>query len=116
MNRLALLLAIVTSLLVPVDSFAQTPTRIEDVKQLAGDWEGWIGNVLIGIKIKEDGSYEGFGAGGRPSAGRIVVKDGRASYKDNLSEGSVYLYQRGDGSTLRFVTASGRIGEVELTK
>jgi len=116
MKRLALLAGIATALLLPIDAFAQGQMRIEDVKQLAGEWEGSIGNVLTGIRIKEDGTYEGFGGEGRPVSGRIVVKDGRASYKSNLSEGSVYLYQRGDVTTLRFVTVSGWIGEVQRTK
>ena len=116
MSRLVFFLVIATSFLLPLDASAQAITRIEDVKQLAGEWEGSIGNVLTGIKIKEDGSYEGFGGGGHPVSGRIVVKDGRASYKSNLSQGSVYLYQQGDVSTLRFVTMSGWIGEVQRTK
>ena len=116
MTHLAVLFVIAMSLHLPIDAFAQPQTRIEDVKQLAGEWEGSIGNVLTGIKIKEDGSYEGFGGQGRPVSGRIVVKDGRASYKSNLSEGSVYLYTQGDVSTLRFVTLSGWIGEVQRTR
>jgi hypothetical protein len=116
MKRLALLFMTAASVLVPINALAQSPTSIEDVRQLAGEWEGWIGSVLTGIVIKEDGSYEGFGAEGRPVAGRIVVKDGKASYKSNLAEGSVFLYQQGGKSSLRFVTSSGGIAEAQRVK
>ena len=75
-----------------------------------------LGDVLAGISIKEDGSYEGVGGGGRAVAGRIVVKDGKASYKSNLTEGTVFLYQQGGTSYLRFVTSKGGTGELQRVK
>ena len=116
MKHLARLVVTVATVLLPVAALAQSPTSIEDVKQLAGQWEGWIGSVLTGIMIKEDGSYDGFGYEGRPVAGRIVVKGGKASYQSNLAEGRVFLYQQDGKSSLQFVTSKGATAEVHRTK
>jgi len=116
MKHLALLFVSAVSVLLPINALAQSRASIGDVKQLAGEWEGWIGSVLTGIVIKEDGSYEGFGAEGRSVAGRIVVKDGKAFYKSNLTEGEVFLFQQGGKSSLKFVTSKGGTAEVQRTK
>ena len=113
---ITLLVLIIACFLSSLTAAAQPRVRIDDVKQLVGQWEGSIGNILTGITVSDDGSYEGVGGEGRRVVGQITVKDGKASYKSNLTEGEVFLYLDGEKTVLRFITSRGWIGDVQRIK
>jgi hypothetical protein len=115
-SYVTVLLVTIACVLFPLTATSQPYVQIEDVKQLAGQWEGSIGNILTGITINDDGSYEGAGWEGRRVVGRITVKDGKAFYKSNLTEGQVFLYLDGTKSVLRFVTSRGAVNDVQRSK
>jgi hypothetical protein len=69
--------------------------QITDIKQLAGQWEGWVNSQLSGCErvlmtIKADGSYRAATTrdGGTLTVGTYYLKDGKVRYNSSRSEGT----------------------------
>ena len=78
-------------------------TPITDVKNLAGEWRAVGGASPAQIRIKPDGSYEGFAASGAKTIGKVAVVGGKGSYRSTSSEGTVTLSRDGGKDVLTFV-------------
>jgi hypothetical protein len=98
------LLAVLVGSVVPAAS-AGPEKAIPHVKTLAGDWRAPAGASAAAIRIKEDGSYEGFSANGAKTTGKVTVTAGKASFKSATAAGSVTLSQEGGKDVITFMTA-----------
>jgi hypothetical protein len=97
-------------------SLVSTQQPVENVRELAGAWQGrlalQLANASATMTIKESGAYEGAlhldGGIDRPFSGAIVVtRPGRLRYQGTHGNGIVTLVKRGDALTLRFVPDGG---------
>jgi hypothetical protein len=95
---------------------------IQDVKVLAGNWEGWgsppSGGQGFSVKatIKEDGSYVST-TSNSTLTGTVYLSGGQALYKNSRpSSGTVTLYQGEGKRILRFVAADGFTAEMTPVK
>jgi hypothetical protein len=107
MKRLSPLLMSVALVFLPVVALGESPVRIEDVKQFAGEWQGWAGSQRVSISVKEDGTYTGIAANGNPATGKITVIDGKATFKSNFSAGDVILMEEKGKQSIKMVTPRG---------
>jgi hypothetical protein len=92
--------------------------QITDIKQLAGQWEGWVNSQLSGservlMTIKADGSYQSATTrdGGTLTVGTYYLKDGKVRYKSSRSEGTVVISED-KGKTTLTLTPEGSFNPV----
>jgi hypothetical protein len=114
-NRFALVALLTGSLLAGCVSLPPAKP-IQDVKVLAGDWQGWVSppGGVFGVKIrgtvtiKEDGSFVANVPGWPISTGSIYLSGGQMLYKSNRpSTGTVTLYEGAGERILRFLASDG---------
>jgi hypothetical protein len=99
------------------------PARpIQDVKILAGVWEGWVKtpsggqDLRVVVAIKEDGSYVTTSPTGT-TTGTIYLSDGQPLFKTSRpSNGTVTLYEGEGKRVLRFVSTDEVSMNVTQTK
>jgi hypothetical protein len=107
MHRLLVLLAALVFGLIPTLGDAEE-RQITDVKELAGQWQGWVTSQLGGqqramMTIKEDGSYESstIGIGSTITVGNYYLDGGRVRYRSSRTEGSVTVSEEKGTTTIR---------------
>jgi len=90
---LVLLLAVVLALS-PLDGVAEEK-RIDDVKELAGSWQGWItreeGREGATMIVTSDGSYRALTTGGASTEGKFYLQDGQLRYRSSRTTGAASL-------------------------
>ena len=114
MTRLRLAVGLLVLSLATV-AFAGPDRPIASVKSLTGDWRAMGSASAAAIRIKPDGSYEGFSANGAKTVGKITATGGKASFQSASSAGSVTWSQEGGKDMLFFVRADGR-GSAKLER
>ena len=89
----ALLLALVLALS-PLDGVAGEK-RIDDVKELAGSWQGWVtrdeGREGATMIVSSDGSYRALTTRGASTEGKFYLQDGQLRYRSSRTTGAVSL-------------------------
>ena len=107
MHRMLALLAAVVFGLIPAIGGAEEK-QITDVKELAGNWQGWVTSQLgaqtrATMTIKEDGSYEGstIGAGSTMTVGKYYLDGGRLRYRSSRTEGPVAVFEEKGKTIIR---------------
>jgi hypothetical protein len=88
------LVALVAALVVALPLVAAAEDKpVTNVKQLAGEWQGWVtqgsGSERATMTIKEDGSYTAATRGGTRTVGNFYLENGKLRYKSSRSSGGV---------------------------
>jgi len=90
---LVLLLAVALALS-PLDGVAEEK-RIDDVKELAGSWQGWVtreeGREGATMIVTSDGSYRALTTGGASTEGKFYLQDGQLRYRSSRTTGAASL-------------------------
>jgi hypothetical protein len=96
---------------------------IQDVKELAGDWEGWsqapgrAQNLPVKLTIKSDGSTITTLTQGRTLTGSIYHSGGQILFKTSRpSGGTVTLHEAEGKRVLRLISADGVTTELTPIK
>ena len=101
-NRLVLLLAAALVTL-PVQGLA-ADKQIKDVKELAGNWTGWVtaevGDERANMVVQEDGRYKAATTRGTQSEGQFFIKDGTLQYRSSRTTGKATLTEEGGKTTI----------------
>jgi len=88
-----LLLAVVVALS-PLDGLAGEK-HIVDVKELAGNWQGWVtreeGRDRATLIVSADGSYRALTARGAITEGKFYLQDGELKYRSSRTTGAASL-------------------------
>ena len=91
--RFLLLLAAVFALS-PLDAVAGEK-QIADVKELAGNWRGWVrtefGRERATMVVEEDGTYKASTTRGTLTQGAFYLRDGKLRYRSTRTMGAVSL-------------------------
>lgn len=101
-NRLVLLLAAALVTL-PVQGLA-ADKQIKDVKELAGNWQGWVtaevGDERATMIVQEDGRYKAATTRGTQSEGQFFLQDGTLQYRSSRTTGKATLTEEGGKTTI----------------
>src|SRR5262244_4198769 len=91
--RFLLLLAAVFALS-PLDALAGEK-QIADVKELAGNWRGWVrtefGRERATMVVEEDGTYKASTTRGTLTQGTFSLRDGKLRYQSTRTTGTASL-------------------------
>jgi len=97
------------------------PTPVTSVKELAGQWDGWIANGLGGFRrvtviVREDGTYDMRAVDGGAVRGQIVLSGRALGWRDISAEGRpLKVIERHGGRVLKGTRADGTL-QFEWTK
>ena len=66
--------------------------QIQDVKELAGSWQGWVtaevGDERATMIVQADGSYKASTIRGTTAEGKFYLQDGKLLYRSSRTTGS----------------------------
>ena len=100
-NRALLLVAAVA--ISPFQGVA-AEKQIQDVKELAGSWSGWVtaevGQERATMNVQADGSYKASTTRGTIAAGQFYLQDGKLLYRSSRTTGTARLSEDGGKATL----------------
>jgi hypothetical protein len=100
--RLVLFLAVAFAVL-PFQGFA-ADKQIKDVKELAGNWQGWVtaevGDERATMTIQADGTYKASTTRGTESVGQFYLQDGKLMYRSSRTTGRATLTEDGGKTTI----------------
>lgn len=81
--------------------------QIQDVKELAGSWQGWVtaevGDERATMIVQEDGSYKAATTRGTTAEGTFYLQDGKLMYRSSRTAGMARLTEEG-GKTAITIT------------
>jgi len=114
--HLALLLA--ASFTFPVDGVAGEK-QVADVKELAGNWRGWVraesGQEFATMVVEEDGFYKASTARGTLTQGMFYLRDGKLRYRSTRTTGTTSLSED-QGKTILTVMPVDRTADTGRTE
>jgi len=77
---------------------------IQDVKELAGNWQGWVtaevGDERATMIVQEDGKYKAATTRGTQSEGQFYLQDGKLMYRSSRTAGMANLTEEGGKTTI----------------
>ena len=77
---------------------------ITDVKELAGNWQGWVtaevGDERATMIVQEDGKYKAATTRGTQSEGQFYIQDGTLMYRSSRTMGKATLTDDGGKTTI----------------
>ena len=77
---------------------------IQDVKELAGSWQGWVtaevGDERATMIVHEDGSYKASTTRGTTAEGKFYLQDGKLMYRSSRTTGTARLTEEGGKTTI----------------
>jgi len=112
--RLALLLAAVFAVF-PLDGIAGEK-QIRDVKELAGNWRGWVTEQTqerANMIVSADGSYKASTTRGVLSEGKFYLQDGKLRYRSSRTAGTASLSEDGGKTILTVMPEDPSYGKAE---
>ena len=78
--------------------------QIKDVKELAGNWQGWVtaevGDERATMIVQEDGKYKAATTRGTQSEGQFYLQDGKLMYRSSRTMGKATLTEDGGKTTI----------------
>jgi hypothetical protein len=81
--------------------------QIQDVKELAGSWRGWVtaevGDERATMIVQADGSYKASTIRGTTAEGKFYLQDGKLLYRSSRTTGTATLSED-DGKTTITIT------------
>ena len=81
--------------------------QIQDVKELAGSWQGWVtaevGDERATMIVQADGSYKASTIRGTTAEGKFYLQDGKLLYRSSRTTGTARLTEEG-GKTAITIT------------
>ena len=105
--NLVLFLAVVFAAL-PFQGLA-ADKQIKDVKELAGNWQGWVtaevGDERATMIVQEDGKYKASTTRGTQAEGQFYLQDGKLMYRSSRTTGTATLTEDGGKTTITVLPA-----------
>jgi len=99
---LVLLLAAAFAIL-PLQGLA-ADKQIQDVKELAGSWRGWVtaevGDERANMIVQADGTYKASTIRGTTAEGQFYLQDGTLKYRSSRTTGTATLSEEGGTTTI----------------
>jgi len=90
----------------PVDGVAGEK-QIADVKELAGNWRGWVrvesGQEFATMVVEEDGFYKASTTRGTLTQGMFYLRDGKLRYRSTRTTGTTSLSEDQGKTILRIM-------------
>ena len=78
--------------------------QIQDVKELAGSWQGWVtaeaGDERATMIVTSDGSYKASTIRGTQSQGTFYLQDGKLMYRSSRTTGTARVTEEGGKTTI----------------
>jgi hypothetical protein len=100
--RLVLCLAVALGTL-PCQGLA-AEKQITDIKELAGNWQGWVtaevGDERANMIVQPDGSYKAATTRGTTAEGKFFLQDGKIMYRSSRTTGKATLTEEGGKTTI----------------
>ena len=100
--NLVLLVAVAFATL-PLQGFG-ADKQIQDVKELAGSWRGWVtaevGDERATMIVQPDGSYKAATTRGTTAEGKFYLQDGKLLYRSSRTTGTARLTEEGGTTTI----------------
>ena len=105
-----LLTALVATVVVALPLLAQAADKqIGDVKELAGNWQGWVNfgsQERATMIVKDDGSYEASTRAGTLTRGAFYLDQGTLRYRSSRTSGTATLSESNGKTWLRIAPES----------
>ena len=105
--NLVLFLAVVFAAL-PFQGLA-ADKQIKDVKELAGNWQGWVtaevGDERATMIVQPDGKYKASTPRGTEAEGQFYLQDGKLMYRSSRTTGTATLTADGGKTTITVLPA-----------
>jgi hypothetical protein len=94
MKRYLVLFLAAVFALSPLEGIA-ADKQVKDVKELAGNWRGWVsgeqGDERANMTVSADGSYKASTVRGSTSEGQFYLQDGKLLYRSSRTTGTAKL-------------------------
>ena len=78
--------------------------QIQDVKELAGNWQGWVtaevGDERATMVVQPDGKYKASTTRGTTAEGQFYLQDGKLMYRSSRTAGMAKLTEEGGKTTI----------------
>lgn len=78
--------------------------QVKDVKELAGNWRGWVtgeqGDERASMTVSADGNYKASTISGSTTEGQFYLKDGKLLYRSSRTNGTARLSEDKGKTTL----------------
>ena len=78
--------------------------QIKDVKELAGNWQGWVtaevGDERATMIVQADGTYKASTTRGTEAQGQFFLQDGKLMYRSSRTMGTARLTEDGGKTTI----------------
>jgi hypothetical protein len=116
-THLALLLAGVF-VVFPLAGFAGEK-KVVDVKELAGNWRGWVteqSQERASMVVSADGSYKAATTRGVQTEGKFYLQDGKLRYQSSRTAGTARLSEDQGKTTLTMTPENPDYGKAEYER
>jgi hypothetical protein len=116
-THLALLLAAVF-VVSPLAGLA-ADKQVGDVKDLAGNWQGWVteqAQERASMVVSADGSYKAATQRGLQTEGKFYLQDGKLRYQSSRTTGTARLAEDGGKTTLTMTPENADYGKAEYER
>jgi hypothetical protein len=114
---LALLLAAVFAVC-PLEGVA-AEKQVRDVKELAGNWQGWVTEQTqerASMVVQADGSYKASTTRGLTTEGQFYLQDGKLRYRSSRTTGTAKLSEDKGKTTLTVTADNPDYGKAEYER
>ena len=103
-----LVLFLFVALLIPSFQALAADKQIKDIKELAGNWQGWVtaevGDERATMIVQPDGSYKATTPRGTEAQGKFYLQqDGKLMYRSSRTAGKAILTEDGGKTTITIV-------------
>ena len=115
--HLVLLLAAVFAVS-PLEGLA-AEKQVRDVKELAGNWQGWVTEQTqerANMVVQADGSYKASTTRGLTTEGQFYLEDGKLRYRSSRTTGKATLSEDRGKTTLTVISDNPDYGKAEYER
>jgi hypothetical protein len=116
-THLALLLAVV--FVVSPLAVVAGEKQVGDVKELAGNWRGWVteqSQERASMTVSADGSYKAATTRGVQTEGKFFLQDGKLRYQSSRTTGTARLSEDKGKTTLTMTSENPDYGKAEYER
>jgi hypothetical protein len=93
--------------------------QVRDVKELAGNWRGWVTEQTqerANMVVQTDGSYKAATTRGLTTEGQFYLQDGKLRYRSSRTTGKATLSEDGGKTTLTVISDNPDYGKAEYER
>jgi len=93
--------------------------QVRDVKELAGNWQGWVTEQTqerANMVVQADGSYKASTTRGTTTEGQFYLQDGKLRYRSSRTTGKATLSEDRGKTTLTVISDNPDYGKAEYER